>query len=160
MSIIYDALQKTQQRREIKSITEIRPNRHYFLYSVLLMTVISLIFFITYKSLRSTKTPVTPPHAIHSLASATTTATSAPATPQLINKNYVAKKTPMLAKNDTIDSIVINGIFHSQNLKMVMINNKPFNEGEEVNGMKIVKIESDHVNLQEGTNIVALKVKS
>jgi type II secretory pathway component PulC len=53
---------------------------------------------------------------------------------------------------------VLNGVFVSEEEKIAMVNNRFFNIGDNIDGMKVVSIEPDKIKLQHENGIVELKI--
>ena len=129
MSIIYDALQKTQQHREIKQPL---PGKKKSIFSpvrltlALCLTLCAVAIVIMAFYTKGIKRPVTPP-----------------------------PSTVMPMKN--IPPMTLNGIFFSSQYKIAMINNHIFQIGDMVNGMKIVDIQYDNVQLEHGNHRLELR---
>jgi hypothetical protein len=56
--------------------------------------------------------------------------------------------------------LILNGVLISGIEKIALINSQPFHLGDLVQGMKIVAIEPDSVKLQEGQNVFEIKVSA
>jgi len=51
---------------------------------------------------------------------------------------------------------ILNGVFVSEDEKIAMVNNRFFNLGDDIDGMKIVSIEPDNIKLESITGILEL----
>lgn len=52
----------------------------------------------------------------------------------------------------------LNGVFVSEEEKIAMVNNRFFNIGDNIDGMKVVSIEPDKIKLQHENGVVELKI--
>lgn len=52
----------------------------------------------------------------------------------------------------------LNGVFVSEEEKIAMVNNRFFNIGDNIDGMKVVSIEPDKIKLQYENGVVELKI--
>jgi hypothetical protein len=52
----------------------------------------------------------------------------------------------------------LNGVFVSEEEKIAMVNNRFFNIGDSIDGMKVVSIEPDKIKLQNKNNILELRI--
>lgn len=144
MSIIYEALQKTQRNRQNKLNNDKFVNaeivtRRFDLFDLILISIImcllSAVVYL-YHSHFSVKTPAKP------IPSATVASNEVP-TVQVTE----AVSTPQLT---------LNGVLVSDADKIALINNQPLHTGDTISGMKIVSIELNEVVLQQGTQRLVL----
>lgn len=138
MSIIYDALQKTQQNRRVQNddpeTAEVVAVSRFdwkdmvliFLIITLLLTTSTLMFF----------------HHKRFFARPVVAVAPLPAPPVEI----------------PLPKLVLNGIFMSDQEQFAMINNHPFHMGDVVEGMKIVDIGNNSVKLQNEHHSIILEV--
>lgn len=143
MSIIYDALQKTQKNREVVSATidassKDQPDRRLklalaFLLPLVAVLVLALIYFI-YKSQS------------HPVSPAKMVATK-------INPLPVRVQKPLPNKAN----FVLNGTFISDQSKIAMINDQMFKIGDHVDGMEIVDIQYGKVKLKIDNMVLELR---
>ncbi len=139
MSIIYDALQKTQRNRSgNKDINLDHINRKIrFLDRGLLIAIILLLVMVGY--------------AYH---------------PLLTMHLHVTKTKPVvIAAPQTVEAaappnMVLNGVLMSDNNQTALINNQFYHIGDSVNGMKIINIELNNVKLQQGNQVVILRTSA
>lgn len=143
MSIIYDALQKIQQSREKKregsrfvSVLQ----GHWLDTGIsfciaVLMAVLAVVIFPTMKTFAEAffVKPVVE---------------VVPSVPPPFNEiEYKAKNS-------------LNGVFISHDEKTALINNQFYNEGDNVDGMKIISIKNDGVMLKNNEATLVLRVAS
>jgi type II secretory pathway component PulC len=139
VSIIYDALQKTQRHRSVNRDGSQRQvslkmkiiDKGLMLAIVLLSAVVLYAYhpFILKLFHRSAKVPLV---------------AVVPAAPALV---YAAPP----------PNLVLNGVLMSDENQTALINNQFFHLGDVVNGMKIVSIELNNVRLQRENEIVVLR---
>ena len=141
MSIIYDALQKTQKKLENKTDVQAEsvPKKNVRqrlirieIKSFLMAAFISILFFIIF--IRSIT--YTPHHATPKMS-----VTSA--------KKIAVSRNPL----------VLNGVFLSTQEKMAFINHQAFHLGDTVEGMRLVKIDLEKVTLKKGAETFELQLK-
>jgi hypothetical protein len=143
VSIIYDALQKTQRNRSVsRDIYPDRANyRARWIDIGLIAAVVLLSAFVIYAYW-----PLITNHFKH--ASSVKTATVG------------AKESPPLVAAPVPDNLVLNGVLMSDQNQTALINNQFYHLGDAVGGMRIVSIELNNVKLQDGNKIVILKTTS
>lgn len=163
MSIIYDALQKTQRNREYlkfqNDLTEKKSYRRLF------KTLIVVIFILlgslgaavgAYTYFKQVKVPLkSQPHVTQpaqaaeprSLESEHLWVTMAPQNTGPRVEAAIQEKSRL-----TLNGVLITGLD-----KIALINNQSFRMGDIVDGMKIIGIEFNRVKLQNGQNIVELR---
>lgn len=134
MSIIYDALKKSQQARAAKAPIAVarkkRINRKQAMISLLVLTTIFMIVTaLTMTRGKSLSLPLLSRHEIKP------TAIALNAAPRLM----------------------LDGVFLSDTEKMAMINRHSYHEGDSVNGMKVVSIAFDKVQLKNQTHSIILR---
>ena len=133
MSIIYDALQKTQQNLANRHniTTQKKSNQRAQWLDICLILIIAFLFiavaFAYYPLLKKSLSSTTPQPA-----------------------NTVA----------TQGNYVLNGVFLSDQEKVALINNKPFHIGDTIDGLKVVAIELDSIQLKDTKNTFVLRTAS
>lgn len=146
MSIIYEALQKTQRNRQNKLNSDNIVNvenvtRRVDLFDLILIgiiiTLLSAVVYL-YHSHFSTKSQTK--STIPSVA------------------NVIPTETPAIQETQAIATpqLTLNGVLVSDADKIALINNQPLHAGDTISGMKIVSIELNEVVLQQGTQRLVL----
>ncbi len=146
MSIIYDALQKTQRSRK-KTVLKNRPD----IFDIGLLTVIFVLIFIClfayFRPAKGNKIKTAVP--THPLA-----------TPE-VSKNAVVGKSALPQIKNQIshhdDSFVFNGVYISAQNKIALINQQEYHVGDVVNGLKIIEINANSVKLQDDKRTLILE---
>lgn len=134
MSIIYDALQKTQRKR--MNTDESNPRKRTMSYSTyiiiinILLIICLLAFAKIYNTIWDSKAK---------LLSAQT---------QLKDEQAATLKK---------DKFILSGMFISKEEKFVVINNKSLHEGDQIDGVEIVKISPSKVILSKNEEFFTLK---
>jgi len=134
LSIIHDALQKTQEKQ-----TEINKNIFYkpkhlsskfkwFLFSLMSFIAVGYMIYFFIAQYHHNKTL---------------------ALNNQIQKNHLQKT--------HIPPLHLDGIFISNNVKLAMINNKFYRVGDDVNGLHVTQIEFEGVELEKSGNVIHLK---
>jgi len=129
LSIIYDALQKTQTVRQTPTIESPTKNKvvHSNKIFLLLLLAFSLcLSLFLYTHYYPHKKPSIPPAPLKI------------ATP-------IAKHTPLKAPIN----LVLRGVFISDNEKVALINNKMLHVGDSYQGIKVLAIQLDKVKLKK-----------
>jgi hypothetical protein len=139
LSIIYDALKKSQKTRAIGSrlkIARIPKNRRAQMIAVLLFLTSLFVVVATIKlSSQPTKAPI--------MQGARVIKQSAPL--QTAAANVVAPR------------LLLDGVFLSDKEKLAMINHRAYHEGDLINGMQIVSIAFDEVTLKNNARSLTLR---
>ena len=141
MSIIYDALQKTQKNRENKQSHSIgmSPKRSQWLDVILGVVIVSLLVFVVvgyYPRWSAKKAVVIQP------------------------KSVVAAIQPVVKRSVEIPykgNLVLNGVFISDQEKLALINNQSLHVGDTVEGMKIVSVSQSSVKLRKEGQVFVLR---
>jgi hypothetical protein len=159
LSIIYDALKKSQKARATQSpqprrqlrmpnipnmprmpripriprISVMKVNRKNMILMLLILTSLFIMAMML--------TVQDPPGASHLFA----------------QEQFVKK--PLLAKASTTSSprLMLEGVFLSDNEQLAMINHHSYHVGDKVNGMQVVNIALDEVTLQDKKHSVVLR---
>ncbi len=139
MSIIYEALKKTQEQREpiremaapVKKISAKRTKTRIFFYGMM----IALIFLANYPAFKKNHHPVK--------TIAKLTPPTAPVTPPAVTSPPVIQQ-----------PIVLNGIFISNQKQTALIDNQFYTLGDTIQGMKIISIETKSVKLQNANGSI------
>lgn len=161
MSIIYDALQKTQQKRESRYgrnsfILERRSFSVRQFNTVLLLLILCLMSYLTYQSFHILPKRQSQPITVQakSIVNPIVKPTVAP---------VVAEQSPpplpqAIPSSPSVSgqTLVLNGVYVSDQEKLALINNKTFHLGDVVDGLKIVEIEFNRVTLQSKTGALVL----
>jgi hypothetical protein len=146
VSIIYNALQKTQ--KTLSQQPNLPRERKWidFLLFLIIAILTFVVFFAYYPKIQNY---------FHK--------------PAVVKKKVVAVVAPPVApapkplvptEMDYHGKLVLNGIFLSQTEKMALINNKPMHVGDVVEGKKIIDIDYNKVKLQDQSNILILRTIS
>ena len=141
MSIIYDALQKTQTNRSNKPTSKLKKifrNSQWVDIGMLIViiTLFIIVLFAYYPHISSyltskhttTKQPLAPVQPVMAKA----------AEPQTIRTQFAT---------GNYGKITLNGVFLSDQDKFAMLNNQTYHLGDTIEGMTIVKIDFDKVEL-------------
>ena len=141
MSIIYDALKKSQQARAAKptltiarKAKNIRVNRKDMILTLLILTC-----------LFATAVIVTMP------------AESALKLPILGQKMAGKKPAPLVLRINAAPRLMLDGVFLSDKEKLAMINRRSYHEGDVIGGFKVVSIAFDQVRLKDQTRSITLR---
>jgi hypothetical protein len=149
VSIIYDALKKTQQNRVsyTENLILQQPKRKYFwLLPTALITGFVLFVVVSFYIYPRIKFNTLP----SDFAGASVNSIAA--------KTKVKTKTNIEATVSTSNKFVLNGVFLSDNVKIAMINNQSYAEGDTIDNMKVVSVEANQVRLQNSDQNILLKV--
>lgn len=171
MSIINDALRKTQQSRKIDK--DKRENAAPKAESVAKPTVAKPVENRVVEDHRIEATPYRPPVTKKSdfiftwkmVGILTVTSVAAVmflnnqhrnlSTSQLFAQNTVAAPAPAPVNAKT--KVAFEGVFLSDNTRIALINKRSLHVGDEINGMRIVAINQDTVDLQDAKGTIELK---
>lgn len=135
MSIIYDALRKSQQARAAKApvvVTARRPKiqRKNIIITMLILTCIfTILAVVTIPGGPSLKLP------------------------SLLGQ-HKAQPAAIVA---SAPRLMLDGVFLSDTEKLAMINRRSYHEGDSVSGMKVISIAFDQVTLRGKTHSVTLR---
>jgi hypothetical protein len=151
VSIIYDALQKTQRNRaNNRDSLNIKRREAWIdlsivgIIAVLLIMVTAAYLPRVIKHFKSSAHPVVQ-------AAAATVVTDAD---KVISVTPEQEFTAVAGKNG---NLVLNGVLLSTDDKLAMINNRSFHQGDIIDGMRIIDIELNKVKLQDGERILVLR---
>jgi hypothetical protein len=143
LSIIYDALKKSQKTRAAKSRTptarviarKLADKRKHVLFTLLILT--SLFFIIT----------------------ALTMTGGSSLRLKLISKKAPppVKVQPVVVKLAAAPRLMLDGVFLSEREKLAMINHHSYHEGDTINGMQVVSIGFDEVELKGNSRSIKLR---
>lgn len=144
MSIIFDALQKSERRLKKGQIADVYPRRVVLrlFVEVVLLLVLSILWVLPF-----------PPIVSQAFL-------SAKATPVVIKTPTVLQNTapvPKAVPHTVTDHFVLNGIFFSGKVKVAMINNRLLAEGDQIGSMRIVHIGKSDVDLSDGVKTFKLR---
>lgn len=136
MSIIYSALQKTQQKRESDrvSFTENKTstNRFLFFLKIAFFIVISAVIIIAgYEDIKIWRTH---------------------------HKPIPIAKKPFAPSTAPLPNLTLNGVFLSNNEKIASINHRFFHLGDVVEDLKITDINLGRVELKNANRFIVLQV--
>jgi hypothetical protein len=142
VSIIYEALQKTQNNRSIEPKAKLKNSfRHVKWFDMgMLMIIILLFTIVLYAYFPYLKKAFTHTQAKPNLAKTV---------PAMTKKNVASKTTPTLFATGKSGNIILNGVFLSDQDNFAMINNQALHVGDIIEGMTITKIEFDKVQLHD-----------
>ncbi|MDR3491690.1 MAG: hypothetical protein P4M12_06555 [Gammaproteobacteria bacterium] len=158
MSIIYDALQKTQKKRAPvmaaekpvekiivstpeKDTVSVHDNHFEWIDILLFITITCLVFAIIFLAQHKYK--------------------------NYVNQKKIEQALLMKTKQNEFQiqlrniykkSHVLNGVFISSGDQVALINNKSFHLGDNVDGMKLVSLELNKVKLQNADSVLVLNV--
>ena len=146
MSIIYDALKKSQKIRAAskpKIAVAKRPTntKQNVLLTLLILTCIFTIIMAA--TMPSGKL----------MPSLTLSKHSAKTHPTVMPKKVIAAKEPVFI----VPKMRLDGVFLSSTEKLAMIDNKSYHLGDEVKGMQLVSISLDKVKLKHKKQVVTLR---
>lgn len=150
MSIIYEALKKTQRNREYRSMPareRIAVRNLDWLDKGLVGTIFLLSFIILWMYI---------PHMVRHHAPLTAAFTAKAVTPVSQQAQAPVQQEAAIATNN----LTLNGVLLSDSDKIALINNRTYHVGDNVEGLKIVSIEFDNVRLRKGHNLVTLRTAS
>lgn len=136
MSIIYDALKKSQEARAAKIQITRRPRKLKVIKRkniIITMLILTTIFTI--------------------IAAFTTPGSPALKLPMFGRKNV---KPPVQAIA-AAPRLMLEGVFLSDTEKLAMINHRSYHEGDSINGMQVVSIAFDQVKLGNKQRSVVLR---
>lgn len=158
MSIIYDALQKTQKTRDAQAQAAEGPasnataHRMVRLDIVLMAIIVVMLIVEIIMHYPRSHQAVQPPHV----------AKAAP----VVQPQPQAQTQPPLdaalntALEDYRDNHTVNGVFMSEKDKLALIDSKPYHVGDDVDGMTIVAINMNSVKLRNLDRTVVLKAQA
>jgi hypothetical protein len=153
VSIIYEALRKTQRNREFRKL----PTRERFAarnLDSLDKGLIALIFFLVLIVVYLYLPHLFKHHAAQE-ALIKPAAVVAAATPVVAQAEPVAIVAPVVTSN-----LVLNGVLLSDTEKLALINNKTYHVGDNVEGMRLLAIDFDSVKLNNGGKLLTLRTAS
>lgn len=149
LSIIYDALQKTQKKRLNQDAApqpnpNLNPNpiknrpMSYATYIILINTLLIICLLAFSRIYNSFYIPQVSP----------------PPPPPAIQHRVIQPEKPKLPAKD---KYVLSGMFISKDEKLVVINNKTLHEGDKIDDAKIIRIQPNKVILTQNGLMFALK---
>lgn len=136
MSIIYDALKKSQQARAKLHVKAVRMPRNKRKNMIMMLLILSCIFAI-----------------ITSLLIPATASLSLPMT----SRHSTSQKQQIMPYIAAKPRLMLEGVFLSDTEKLALINHRAYHEGDYVNGMKIVSIAFDQVELKNKYSSIKLR---
>lgn len=139
MSIIYDALKKSQQARAAKKtpITFVRKQRISRKNMILTLLILTCMFASVMIFTMSTE--------------------SALKLPILGQKLSSAKPVPIALRVKAAPRLMLDGVFLSDTEKLAMINRRSYHEGDVISGFKVVSIAFDQVRLKDKSRSITLR---
>lgn len=149
MSIIYEALKKTQKKRQIMASSQMAEPKaspkiriHQFqrldlIDGAIVVLLISLLMAIAYQWQQRT----------HGKKIATVSA-------KPVAKVIAPPKIDLVSYKQ---NHLLNGTFISKSDSFALINNKPFHLGDTVDGFKVVDLQLNYVKLKNDENVIILK---
>jgi hypothetical protein len=148
VSIIYDALQKTQTNRSKnpKMIVKKSPFILQWFNIGMLITIIILFSIVIYAYYPNIKKLFTPSHHVSAAVKSVPRSPVIAATPNQVSST---KALPTQFATGTSGKITVNGVFISEQDNFALINNKEFHVGDTVEGMKIIAIQFDKVYFRD-----------
>lgn len=145
MSIIYEALKKSQKTRAAKKsmpkinmpkISRIAIRKFNRKEVILIAMIFSALFMTLF--MMSAKTP--------------------PGANTMFSINQpVFKASPVVAQQAAVTRLKLEGVFLSDNERLAMINHRTYHEGDNINGMQIISIAFDRVTLQNKARSMVLR---
>lgn len=138
MSIIYDALKKSQHARTTKARVEAAPStnnkRKHIIITLLILTCLFAI-----------------------VAALTLTGGTSLNLPLLSKKAPPVKVQTAALPVTPAPRLMLEGVFLSDTEKLAMINHHPYHVGDHVNGMQVINIAFDQVTLANQNRSVTLR---
>lgn len=146
MSIIYDALKKSQKIRSDKKPKVIAARRDNLIRQniVIMLLILTCLFTI----LMAATMPGN-----QFMRGMTLSKHDAKQKPINIDKNVLARKEPVFI----IPKMRLDGVFLSNSEKLAMIDNKSYHIGDDVKGMQLVSITFDKVKLRHKKQELTLR---
>ena len=135
MSIIYDALKKSQHARANKSQIAVAQRPRLTRKNVIITLLILTSLFVV---------------------AATITITNQHAKNAALSQKKVVPVKPIVAIAQA-PRLMLEGVFLSENEKLAMINHHTYHEGDNVHGMQIVNIAFDQVTLKNNNRLIKLR---
>lgn len=165
MSIMYEALQKTQPENDVQAIVTLQNNMTLddwidVIIALIIAMLLAAIIVAHYPRFNNTNMAASQLNTVvlevpdETIDPKTLSVPSQPIEP-------VASNSPLvLPFGDTEyeSKHILNGVFVSDEEKIAMINNRFFNIGDTVDGMKIISIEPDKIKLQNDIGMLELKI--
>ncbi len=134
MSIIYDALKKSQKARSARAPSVVSITRHLNRKKMIMVLVIGVALFAT---------------------TATLLLTGPSTSASILSQNTVKTlPVPVIA---SAPRLMLEGVFLSENERLAMINHHTYHEGDRVNGMQVMSIAFDQVTLQNKSRSLTLR---
>ncbi len=158
MSIIYEALQKTQVEDETQNTlsSQYEMTRDDWIdvgISLVIAFLLAIIIVAHYPQFnnKSRSIAITKKNSAAAPMLETPDETIKPATP--LKMTTVPFDEAAYKLNHTL-----NGVFVSEEEKIAMVNNRFFNIGDSIDGMKVVSIEADKIKLQNMHGMIELLI--
>ena len=145
MSIIYEALRKTQRNREVRNMPareRVAVRNWDWLDKALVVFILVLLVFIVFLYWQ---------HMVKRPSPQQVASVAAPVQVTMPTSTVVSAAPVVPA------DLILNGVLLSDNEKLALINKKSFHIGDSVVGMKIISIEIDSVQLDNNGQIVTLR---
>lgn len=149
MSIIYNALQKTQRNLGKRGVT--REKRWVDITLLSIIAAMLIVNAVTYY----------PKLKKHFAKTITVTKSAAPLSVKTTNVVAIAPPAHLIAappkEIEYQGKLVLNGVLLSEQEKVALIDNQPMHVGDVVDGKKIISIEMNTVKLADKDNILILR---
>jgi len=145
VSIIYEALRKTQRNREVRNMPareRVAVRNWDWLDKALVVFILVLLVFIVFLYWQ---------HMVKRPSPQQVASVAAPVQVTMPTSTVVSAAPVVPA------DLILNGVLLSDNEKLALINKKSFHIGDSVVGMKIISIEIDSVQLDNNGQIVTLR---
>ena len=128
MSIIYDALNKTQQIRELKNKKETQNfSLKWLMFSISLIFLFCILLLLFFLFRQPEMTPV-----------------------------VVKKRDMPIAQKLPSSSYVLSGVFISNNQQLAIINHRYYHVGDQIDGMNIIGMNINEVKLKDKDHVLIL----
>jgi len=128
VSIIYDALNKTQQIRELKNKKETQNfSLKWLMFSISLIFLFCILLLLFFLFRQPEMTPV-----------------------------VVKKRDMPIAQKLPSSSYVLSGVFISNNQQLAIINHRYYHVGDQIDGMNIIGMNINEVKLKDKDHVLIL----
>lgn len=153
MSIIYEALQKTQANREYQRTKFRIPffDLGLLIINIILIIIVS-IFYYHHFTKRTDSIAIKHPPIVKKIIKTP----PLPVSTETIQESKPIIKPRKFLTLDYTGSLVLNGVFISENETVALINNQTHHLGDIVDNMKIISISMDNIKLAKDQNIYVM----
>jgi len=159
VSIIYEALQKTQVEDELQNTSQDVMTRDDWIdvgISLIIAFLLAVIIVAHYPQFQNKSKDIL-------ISKKNSNAVSISEVPDDTIKPVTKPAEPMSVPVPFDEAAyklkhTLNGVFVSDEEKIAMVDNRFFNIGDSIDGMKVVSIEPDKIKLQQMDKIVELKI--